>query len=82
MLGGSGNDNMSGDDGEDQLYGNEGDDSLEGGYDRSLDYLVGGAGADTFWSKYTRGFGFFPIIVETDWVGDLTAIDIIKKRSV
>ena len=82
MLGGSGNDAMSGDLGADQLYGNDGDDALEGGYDGSVDYLVGGAGADTFWSKYTRKTWIFERTYETDWVGDFSAGDIIKKRAV
>ncbi len=82
LLGGSGNDVMQGEAGQDQLYGNDGDDTLEGGYDGAVDYLVGGAGADTFWSKYTRKFGFFEITYETDWVSDLTAVDVIKKRPV
>ena len=82
LLGGSGNDYMSGEAGEDQLYGNDGDDSLEGGYDGAVDYLVGGAGSDTFWSKYTRKFGFFEITYETDWVRDFSAGDVLKKRPV
>lgn len=82
MTGGTGNDNMMGDSGQDQLYGNDGNDSLEGGYDGALDYLVGGNGIDTFWSKYTRKFGFFEITFESDWVGDFSLSDIQKKRSV
>lgn len=68
----------SGDDGR----GNDGNDWLEGGYDGALDYLVGGNGIDTFWSKYTRKFGFFEITFESDWVGDFSLSDIQKKRSV
>jgi Ca2+-binding RTX toxin-like protein len=83
MLGGNGNDTMLGDTGEDQLYGNNGDDYLNGGYDHQLDYLVGGAGADTFQSRFVhRLWGGFEIVREEDWVGDFWLTDVIKKRYV
>jgi Ca2+-binding RTX toxin-like protein len=82
MLGGTDNDKLYGNNGEDSLYGNDGNDILNGGYDGSLDYLVGGLGADTFYSKYVRKFSWFELTYETDWVGDFGAGDVIAKTYV
>jgi Ca2+-binding RTX toxin-like protein len=57
LYGGDGSDTlhgMAGDDdiyagkGKDYLYGGDGDDYLDGGYDRKVDHLTGGAGNDYF----------------------------------
>jgi Ca2+-binding RTX toxin-like protein len=51
LWGDSGNDRLYGDNGVDQLYGGDGNDYLDGGHNDPnfyVDYLVGGAGADTF----------------------------------
>jgi Ca2+-binding RTX toxin-like protein len=83
MLGGAGNDTMMGDAGEDSLYGNEGNDYLDGGYDGMLDYLVGGAGSDTFRSKRVHRIALgVEIIREQDSVGDFSTGDSIVKHYV
>jgi|GEM_PF-6285544 len=51
LYGDDGNDRLYGDNGADSLYGGNGNDYLDGGYpdpDFYADFLVGGAGADTF----------------------------------
>jgi len=54
IVGGAGDDVISGLGGEDRLFGGAGDDILNGGQQR--DFLSGGAGADTFvFSSNTRG---------------------------
>ena len=82
IVGGNGNDKLYGDQGEDMLYGNDGNDSLDGGYDHNLDYLNGGAGADTFYSVRQRKLGFITITYETDTVADKTSIDTVVRVQV
>ncbi|SMX30485.1 Bifunctional hemolysin/adenylate cyclase precursor [Pelagimonas phthalicica] len=55
LRGGDENDTLHGGTGSDRLYGDDGDDVMFGGNDLDIDYLIGGAGADTFLFSNTTG---------------------------
>ena len=67
VLGGFGDDILIGFDGRDILLGGPGMDALEGGEDGETDILMGGLGADVFFSFYESG----QVIVEQDLALDL-----------
>ena len=82
LVGNGGDDWLVGDKGSDTLWGGDGDDYLDGGYDRVVDHLHGGAGADTFQQHvWHEASGWFIQTWKTykDEVCDRTAEDEVNS---
>ena len=75
MLGGAGNDSLTGSSLGDVLIGNEGSDTLTGG--SGSDFLIGGIGNDTL----NGGAGYDTYVIEgNDTIQDSDGLGILKNK--